>query len=123
MIERKPEAAPKLAQRPELIQLREAVEPVARGRPARHDEPKTLDVAQHPRAPTALFRRLADGEGLHRANLNRSMSRFGGALAPVSILESHDVVELRGRDLDDRRVLDRPPSMDGPGLAAEGGAG
>src|SRR5213595_1178218 len=50
------------------------------------------------------------------------MSRFGGALAPVGILEPDDVVQLGRRDLDDRRVLDCAYPVDGAGLEPERGA-
>ena len=50
-----------------------------------------------------------------RRYLNTSMSRFGGALPPVGVLEPHDVVELRRRDLDDERVLERRTRWTVPG--------
>src|SRR3954465_6981246 len=46
--------------------------------------------------------------------------RFGAA---VLILESNDIVQLRRRDLDDGRVLDRRHAVHGPGREVEGGAG
>ena len=39
----------------------------------------------------------------------------------VPVLEPHDVLEVRRRDLDDRRVLDTGDAMDGPGLDPERG--
>src|SRR4051794_4639707 len=45
--------------------------------------------------------------------------RFGAA---VLILESNDIVQLRRRDLDDGRVLDRRHAVHGPGREVEGGA-
>src|SRR3954451_1012720 len=43
----------------------------------------------------------------------------GRPLASVPILEPHDVVELRRRHLDDRRVIERRHAVDGAGLEAE----
>jgi D-amino peptidase len=45
------------------------------------------------------------------------------ALAPVAILEPDDVVEVRRRDLDDQRVLDRRDAMDRARPVAERVAG
>src|SRR5215210_4667151 len=42
--------------------------------------------------------------------------------AAVAVLEPNHVLELRRRDFDDRRVLDRGQSVDGPGREMEGGA-
>src|SRR3954465_2096844 len=54
-----------------------------------------------------------------RGSLVRGL-RFG---APVPVLEPHDVLELRRRDLGDRRVLDCRQAMDGSGREVESGAG
>src|ERR1035437_1246892 len=40
----------------------------------------------------------------------------------VGVLEPHDVVQVRRRDLEDRRVLERSDAMHRPGPVAEGGA-
>src|SRR3954452_21148222 len=45
------------------------------------------------------------------------------ALAPVGVLEPHHVVELRGRDLEDGRVLERGHAMDGARAVVERVAG
>src|SRR2546428_10007841 len=51
--------------------------------------------------------------------LNRDMSRFARPGSAVLILETHDVVEMRRRDLEDRRVLDRGDAVNGPGGVVE----
>ena len=51
-----------------------------------------------------------------------SGSGVGGALAAVAVLEPDDVVELRRRDLEDRRVLERRDPVHGAGPVAERGA-
>src|SRR5438876_10208171 len=48
---------------------------------------------------------------------------FAGSIAPVPILEPDDVVELRRRDLDDRRVFERLHAVDGSGRDPEGRSG
>src|SRR5881409_3988803 len=59
----------------------------------------------------------------------RRAPRCGGALRgrgagpAVGVLEAHDVLQLRGRDLEDRGVLDRRHAMDGSGWVMERGAG
>src|SRR2546427_8448069 len=42
-----------------------------------------------------------------------------GAFAPVGVLEPHDVVGVRRRDLEDRRVLERRDAVDGTGRVVE----
>ena len=55
-----------------------SVEPVARRRAGRRDQPGPLDVAQHPRRPARRLRRLVDRQSIHRlANLTTTVSRFG----------------------------------------------
>ena len=49
--------------------------------------------------------------------------RRGRALAPVPVLEPHDVVQVRRRDLDDERVLDRRHAVHGARAEAERVAG
>src|SRR5262249_7961439 len=56
-------------------------------------------------------------------NLNTYVSGLCRPLAAVAVLEADDVVEIRRRDLQDRRVLDRLDAVDGPGREVEGGAG
>src|SRR5262249_1491747 len=53
----------------------------------------------------------------------RMRSGAAGAFASISILEPDDVVELRRRDLEDRRVLERGDAVDGAGAVPEAGAG
>src|SRR3954451_19783182 len=52
-------------------------------------------------------------------NLNRPVSGFARPLATVRVLEPDDVVELRGRDLENRRVLDGLDAVDGAWAKAE----
>src|SRR5689334_18068277 len=52
-------------------------------------------------------------------NTSVSMSGFGGAHPPVAVFEPDDVVELRCRNLDDRRVLERGDAVDGARREAE----
>src|SRR5437764_13135788 len=47
------------------------------------------------------------------------MSGFARALPPVAVLEAHDVVEVRRRDLQDRRVLEGRDPVDGARPVAE----
>src|SRR5882757_4134239 len=49
-----------------------------------------------------------------------TVSRFARALAAIAVLEADDVVELRRRDLDDRRVLERRDPVHGPRGEMEG---
>src|SRR5688500_19737992 len=42
-----------------------------------------------------------------------------GVGAAVAVLEPHDVVELRRRDLEHERILERSPAVHGSGLEAE----
>src|SRR5262249_61829833 len=97
----------RLAKRPQLVQLEQPIPAVAGGGCTRHAERRLFEVAEHPRRPARVRGSRADGELIHRENLNTSVSRFARALAPVAILEPHDVVKLRGGDLHDRRVLER----------------
>src|SRR5262249_44301808 len=56
--------------------------------------------------------------------LTRSVSRYAGSLLPaVAILEPDDVVDLRRRHLEDRRVLQRRDAMNGAGPEVERAAG
>src|SRR5215207_4657547 len=48
--------------------------------------------------------------------------RGGGSLPPVCVLEPDDVVDLRRRDLEDRRVLECPDAVYGARGDPEGGA-
>src|SRR5436309_8996646 len=57
--ELEPEALPQVAERAELVQLAEAVEPVAGGRAVGDDERGGLEVPQHARRPAGLPRRLS----------------------------------------------------------------
>src|SRR3954468_2458255 len=52
-------------------------------------------------------------------NLNRTMSGFGRPFAPIGVFEPDDVVQLRRRDLEDRRVLDCRDAVDRPGREAK----
>src|SRR5437773_9747955 len=53
----------------------------------------------------------------------RTRSGVAGAFASVAVLQPHDVVEARGRDLEDRRVLERRDPMHRAGPEVEAGAG
>ena len=57
------------AQGAQPLELRRAVEPVARGGPRRLHEAELLDVAQHPRRPPGGRRGLVDRQGCHRGQL------------------------------------------------------
>src|SRR6185437_5927993 len=50
-------------------------------------------------------------------------SGVAGAFASVAVFEPHDVFELRGRNLEDRRVLERRDAVHGAGPEGEAGAG
>src|SRR5689334_6378308 len=54
------ECPPQLGERPELVQLPEAVTPVAGRGAARDDEPEALEIAEHPRRPARVRPRLPD---------------------------------------------------------------
>src|SRR5215472_15431697 len=56
---------------------------------------------------------------LTQPSQRRIRSGVAGAFASVAVLEPHDVVELRRRDLEDRRVLERGDAMHRPGPEAE----
>src|ERR1044072_8133972 len=58
-----------------------------------------------------------------RRNLNTYVSGFARPLAPVAVLEADDVVQIRRRYLEDRRVLDGRDGGDGPRGEVERGAG
>src|SRR5581483_3832534 len=62
------EAPTQLPQRAELVQLAQAVEPVARRAAPRQDEPGLLEVAEHPRRPAGLGSGAGHGEAVHDAN-------------------------------------------------------
>src|SRR5262245_48085474 len=57
------EAAPELPQRPELVELTQAVLAVAGTGSPRHDEPRGLQVPEHPRRPAGRVRCFADAHG------------------------------------------------------------
>src|SRR3954454_5950750 len=72
------EAAAQLLQRPQPVQLRQAVGAVAGVGAAGGDEAVQLQVAQHRGRPAGLGRRGADGvEVLHLRYLTTSVSRLG----------------------------------------------
>src|SRR5207244_10501960 len=58
-----------------------------------------------------------------RKNLNRAMSGLRSAFPSVLVLEPDHVLQLRRRDLEDRRVLEGAHAMDGSGREAKGRAG
>ena len=89
---------------------------VAGTRALRDDEPGGLEVPQHPRRPARPLRCLSDA---HRQNLTTTVSRFDAA---VLVLEADDVLELRRRHLEDRRVLERLDAVDRPGPDPERGS-
>src|SRR5919109_533243 len=107
------EATSQLAERPQLVELEQAVQAVARAAPGRYDQPRPPEIAQHARRPARLPCGLADRQSVHAANLNTVVSWFARALAPVAVFEPDDVVAVGGRDLEDRRVFERQHSMDG----------
>ena len=73
-----------LGERPELVQLAEPVESVARGGAGRYDEAEALEVAEHARRPAGAPRRLSHLEPLHGIKVNRSVSRPAhGSLVPA----------------------------------------
>src|SRR5436190_21206983 len=113
------EPRPQIGQRAELVQLAQAVRAVAGGRPARHDEAEALEVAQHPRRPARPLCRLPHVQTGHEPNLTTDMSGFGRALPAVLVLEAHNVLEVRRRDLEDGCVLERRDPVDGAGAVAE----
>src|SRR5207244_7039177 len=76
-------AAAELAQGAELVELEEPVQAIAGSAPAGDNEPRAFEVAEHPRRPTRLGRRLADRHSCHGPNLNTSVLRLGGSLPPV----------------------------------------
>src|SRR6188472_141901 len=55
------EAGAQLCQVAQELELRLAVAAVARRAPFRHDEPRGLEVPEHPRRPPGAPRSLADG--------------------------------------------------------------
>src|SRR5581483_371545 len=115
------EPAAELGEPAQLVQLAQPVEAVAgRGAP-RDDEPEPLEVAEHPRRPAAAPPCLGDRELVHGRNLTTIVSGFARALAPVAVLEADDVVQLRRRDLEDGRVLERGDAVNGAGDEVEGG--
>src|SRR5207245_2497118 len=68
------EPAPQLGERAELVQLAQAVETVAGRRPRRDDEPRLLEIAEHPGGPAGAGRGVTDLERIHRLDLNRAVS-------------------------------------------------
>src|SRR5947209_1121359 len=75
------EAGQELLQRPQALQLSGAVEPVARRRPRRGDQPGPLDVPEHAGGPSRRLRRLVDGEGLHRGATLAWLCQGSGVLS------------------------------------------
>src|SRR5205823_7608814 len=61
-----------LGERLELVQLAEAVEPVAGGGAGRDDEAEALEVAEHARRPRRALCRLAHLQGIHSPTLTRT---------------------------------------------------
>src|SRR5438132_1245926 len=59
---------------------------------------------------------------LTQPSQRRTRSGTTRALASIAILEPDDVVEMRRRDLEDRRVLERGDAVHGAGPEAEGRA-
>src|SRR6185503_7782065 len=60
----------------ELVQLAQAIEPIAGRRPGRDDEPGLLQVAKHAGGPTGACGGRADMERIHLRDLNTSVSRL-----------------------------------------------
>src|SRR5919205_836662 len=110
---------PQLRERPKLVQLEEAVDAIAACAAGRDDEAGLFQIPEHPRRPPGPRPRVAYRHTLHGAYLNTSLSRCGRALAPVAVLEPDNVVEVRRRDLQDRRVLERRHAMHGARPEAE----
>src|SRR5207247_3575819 len=85
-------AAAELAERPQLVQLQQAVEPVAATGSARNDEPCPLHVAEHPWRPARPGRCFADRQLVHRPTLThmcqgrmrRCTSPIAAASAPAA---------------------------------------
>src|SRR3954451_17127458 len=117
------EPAAQLPQRAELVQLPQAVEAVAGVRAPRNDETRVLEVTEHPGRPTSAVRGAGDGQVVHNANLITVVSGFARSGPAVQIVEPDDVVDLRRRDLEDRRVLERLDAVHGTGAVAEAGTG
>src|SRR5436190_4086447 len=65
------EAAPQLGERAELVQLAQAVEPVAGGRARRHDEPGLLEIAEHAGGPAGASGRMGDVKRIHAPTLTK----------------------------------------------------
>ncbi len=74
LVELDAEAVPEVSQVPELVQLADAVEPIAGRRSGRHDETRVLEVAEHSRRPPER-RCLADRDRSTR-NLTTLVSRW-----------------------------------------------
>src|SRR4051812_2038480 len=94
---------------------------VRRGRPGRRPRRRDLDDRRlvgggHP------VHRPRDEAGLAAARAAGANERLR-ARAAVAVFEAYDVVELRRRDLEDRRVLERGHPVHRPGDEAERGAG
>ena len=70
----RPKRLPQLGERAELVQLAQAVEPVARGRARRDDEPGLLEIAEHPGRPAGAGGGVRDVERIHRRDLNKAVS-------------------------------------------------
>src|SRR5207244_11562218 len=60
------EAAPQLGERAELVQLAQAVEPVAGGRARRDYEPGLLEIAEHAGGPAGASGGMTDAERIQR---------------------------------------------------------
>src|SRR5206468_194479 len=82
-----------------------------------------LEVAQHPRRPAGPGSGGADVQLIHTANLNTTVSRFARAGSPVAFFEPNDVVQVRRRDLEDRRVRNGRDPVDRPRPVPEAVAG
>ncbi len=100
------EAAPQLGERAELVQLAQAVEPVAGRRARRDDEPGLLEIAEHARGPAGACGRVRDVERIHRLDLNRAVSRL--APQPCDEPVERGLVGPRA----DEEVADALPSLD-----------
>ena len=126
--ELEPEPAPQVAEAPQAVQL---------GRARRAGSPPSCGAARRGRSPRG------SGASAPTSRVSRAAAptvsgsctpttlpdtcegwRLGGrgAGAAVRVLEPHDVVELRRRDLEDRRVLERGHAVHRAGPVVEGGA-
>src|SRR5437764_9872074 len=83
------EVTPELAERAQLVQLEQAVGPVARGSAAGDDEAGTLQIAEHPRRPARAGGRFPNRRVSHRATLTQACqgppSGLGRALPSIAV--------------------------------------